>query len=226
MYNNFEKHGTQKYTYDRNPQAVAELNDAYNSRLYGHIGENHLAENPSLGDKGHAKDDSDQLFTEAAMIAADHDRNLNQSKEHDDGMMTVRASFGNEQAIVQRTKDEFRDNHPGAVLTKINLAPEKIIDDTGKEAIIQKELTETAHGRWDTNITVISGDESTLSPEYQTGSREMTHQEVAEKDSILHNSTIDPEQQKDLSNHHTAPNIAAPSPAVAQLTQEAYKLAA
>lgn len=142
-------------------------------------------------------------------------------------MMTVRASFGNKQAIVQRTKDEFRDNHPGTALTKINLAPEKITDNAGNKAIIQKELTETAHGRWDTNITVISGDESTLSPEYQTGSREMTHQEVAEKDSILHNSTIDPERQKDLSNHHTMPNIATSQPpAVEQLTQEAYKLAA
>ncbi|MDO4781380.1 MAG: hypothetical protein Q4A34_03270 [Candidatus Saccharibacteria bacterium] len=226
MYNSFEKHNTQE-THDRDPQAVAELNDAYNSRLYGHIGKNHLAENPSLSDEGYTADASDRLFTEAAMIAADHGRDLDQNKEYDDGMMTVRASFGDEQAIVQRTKDEFRDNHPGVALTKISLAPEKIIDDAGDEVVIQKELTETAPGRWDTTIAVVSGDASALAPEYQAGSREMTHQEVAEKDSILNKSTIDPEQQKDLSNHHAAPTMAtAPSPAVEQLAQEAYKLAA
>ncbi|MDO4773922.1 MAG: hypothetical protein Q4A37_02250 [Candidatus Saccharibacteria bacterium] len=227
--NNFETpYASHEAANNRDPQAVAELNDAYNSRLYGHIGENHPIENPSLSNTNElGPDQSDKLFTEAAMIAAENNRDLRQDKNHDNGAMTIRASFGGQDVIVHRTTDEYRDNHPGVPLTIIDFAPETTTDTNGNPAIIQKQMLETSPGRWDVVTKVISGDESTLLPEQRSGQREMTAQEVSDKDSILNRSSIDPEKQKDLSSN-TAPhhNAAPQSEAVQQLTQEAYRLAA
>lgn len=225
MYNNFEKHGTQKYTYDRDPQAVAELNDAYNSRLYGNIGENHLAENPSLHDEGYATDASDKLFTEAATLAAERDRNLHADKERGDGHMTVKVLYEGQEVIVRRAEDWFVQEHPGTPLCIIEF-PQVTIEYNGVKGTQQQTMCEIAPGRWEMQISnlIQFGDEADLPAEQRSGVRGATSHEALMKDSILYNSSIDPDRQHDLSTSH-GQSVAA-SPAVDQLTQEAYKLAA
>lgn len=209
--------------YQRDPEAVKDLNNAYDSTLYGHLEpkDDVLGENPSLTNNETAldpHDQSDELFYKAVELANERDGSLRQNPDRNDGVLSVKMELDGQDVLVNRTEDWLRDEHPGAPITVINFPPQ-IIEENGARYTQTKKFVETSPGRWECQVenSFQSGDESMLNPESLSDNRELTGKEVMDMNNMFNQANIDPESQKNLDN--------TPDANVTNLTAEAIKFA-